>query len=270
MRSMWNGAVVFGLVSVPVKMYAATEDHDIHFHQVHRDCGARVKYVRRCTDGHEVEYRDVSKGYELADGREIVVEPEDLSALSTEASREIRVSEFVPADRIDPLLIDKAYYLGPGKGGSTAYALLRAVLGQTRRVAVVKVQIRQREQLAVLRVLRRCLVLQTLLWPDEVRSTDEIAELAAVIEPVEDDPMLAQAETLIGTMVADFDPGRYSDEYTAAVQGLIDARRAALPEPALTPAGSADAALMAELTASIGALAPAAEKKTRRKTKKEN
>ena len=259
MRAMWTGAITFGLVTVPVKMYTATEDHDVSFCQVHRADGGRIKYLRECQEcHHEVEYANISKGFETADGRMLVIEPEDLDELQGPALKEIRVGEFVPADQIDPLLIDKAYYLGPDKTGSRGYALLRQILESTDLIAVVKVAIRQRESLAVLRVLRRSLVLQTLLWPDEVRSTDEIAGLAAVIDADESDPTLSAAKTLIGTMVREFEPDRYTDEYTAKVHGLIEKLAAGgaprVPSPRkVVDDMSADLALIAALEASVAA-----------------
>lgn len=260
MRAMWTGAVTFGLVSVPVKVYAATEEQDVKFHQVHRDDGGRVKYLRECQAGnHEVEFRDIAKGYTTADGRQLILEPEDLDALQTPATKSINVEEFVPADQIDPLLINKAYYVGPDKGNAVGYALLRKVLEETDRMAIVKVALRSRERLAVLRVLRHCLVLQTMLWPDEVRSTDEISGLAQVIE-VDEHPMLDQARTLIGAMANDFDPDRYTDNYTVAVRALIEKLETEAPRvhhgasyPPHVPATSADEALMAALTGSLAA-----------------
>lgn len=259
MRSMWNGSITFGLVSVPVKMYAATEDHDISFHQVHVADGGRIKYLRACTANgegsmHEVDFADIGKGYEAPDGSTIIVDKADLDALVTDTAKMITVSQFVPAEQIDPLLIGKAYYLGPIKGNATGYALLRQVLESTDRVAIVKVAIRSREQLAVLRVMRRCLIVQTLLWPDEVRSTDEIAELAAVIDVEEDNPTLTMAHTLIGAMTGDFHPERFTDEYTVAVRELLDKLIAGGPAP--TPPVRTDEprdALMAQLAASVAA-----------------
>ena len=173
MRAMWSGAVSFGLVSVPVKAYAATSNHDIRFHQVHSADGGRIKYKRTCSlDGQEVEYADIVKGYETEDGELITLTEEDLDSLPTATGHEIDVVEFVPADQIDPLLFDKSYYLEPDAKAAKPYALLREALVQTDRMAVVKVALRQRETMALLRVRDKAIVLQTMLWPDEVREPD--------------------------------------------------------------------------------------------------
>jgi DNA end-binding protein Ku len=170
MRAMWSGAVSFGLVSVPIKLYSATTNHDIRFHQVHGADGGRIKYKRTCAlDGEEVDYADIVKGYETEDGELITLSDEDLDALPTASGHEIDVIEFVPADQIDPLLFDKSYYLEPEAKAAKPYALLREALVDTDRMAVVKVALRQRESIALLRVRGKAIVLQTMLWPDEVR-----------------------------------------------------------------------------------------------------
>ena len=178
MRAMWSGAVSFGLVSVPVKAYAATTNHDIRFHQVHAADGGRIKYKRTCSlDGQEVEYADIVKGFETEEGELITLSEEDLDSLPVATGHEIDVVEFVPADQIDPLLFDKSYYLEPDPKAAKPYALLREALVQTDRMAVVKVALRQRETMALLRVRDKAMVLQTMLSPDEVREPDfEILE----------------------------------------------------------------------------------------------
>src|SRR5690606_22061855 len=187
MRAMWSGAVSFGLVSVPVKAYAATSSHDIRFHQVHAADGGRIRYKRTCSiDGEEVDYADIVKGYETEDGELIILDEEDLDSLPTKSSHEIDVVEFVPADQIDPLLYDKSYYLEPEAKAAKPYALLREALVQTDRMAVVKVALRQRESIALLRVRGKAIVLQTMLWPDEVREPDfDILDAEVELRPQE-------------------------------------------------------------------------------------
>jgi len=160
MRAMWSGAVSFGLVSVPVKAYAATTNHDIRFHQVHSADGGRIKYKRTCSlDGQEVEYADIVKGFETEEGELITLSEEDLDSLPVATGHEIDVVEFVPADQIDPLLFDKSYYLEPDPKAAKPYALLREALVQTDRMAVVRFALRQRESIAVLRVRDKVIVL---------------------------------------------------------------------------------------------------------------
>ena len=173
MRAMWSGAVSFGLVSVPVKVYSATTNHDIRFHQVHATDGGRIKYKRTCSiDGEEVEYADIVKGYETDDGELITLDERTWTRCPPPSGHEIDVVEFVPADQIDPLLFDKSYYLEPEAKAAKPYALLREALVQTDRMAVVRVALRQRETLALLRVRDKVIVLQTMLWPDEVREPE--------------------------------------------------------------------------------------------------
>ena len=181
MRAIWKGSVSFGLVNVPVKLYAATESHDVSFRQVHAKDGGRIKYQRVCAiDGEEVAYADIAKGYETEDGEMVILTDEDMADLPVTSSREIAVEKFVPRDQIDPMLFEKSYYLEPEKTGAKPYALLRQALLEADRMAVVTVAIRQRSSVAVLRVRDDVIVLQTMMWPDEVRQPDFTVEAGEV------------------------------------------------------------------------------------------
>ena len=181
MRAIWKGSVSFGLVSVPVKLYAATESHDVSFRQVHAKDGGRIKYQRVCSiDGEEVAYADIAKGYETEDGEMVILTDDDLAELPSTSSREIAVEKFVPREQIDPLLFEKSYYLEPEKTGAKPYALLRQALLEADRMAVVTVALRQRTTVAVLRVRDDVIVLQTMMWPDEVRNPDFTVEVGEV------------------------------------------------------------------------------------------
>lgn len=223
MRAMWSGAVSFGLVSVPIKLYSATTNHDIRFHQVHGADGGRIKYKRTCSiDGEEVDYADIVKGFETDDGELITLGDEDLDSLPTASGHEIDVIEFVPADQIDPLLFEKSYYLEPEAKAAKPYALLREALVQTDRMAVVRVALRQRETLALLRVRDKAIVLQTMLWPDEVREPEfDILDADVELRPQE----LAMAASLVESLGADFDPSGFHDEYRDAVAEMIERKR---------------------------------------------
>jgi DNA end-binding protein Ku len=251
MRAMWSGAVSFGLVSVPVKAYAATTNHDIRFHQVHATDGGRIKYKRTCSlDGQEVEYADIVKGYETEDGELITLTDEDLDSLPTATGHEIDVVEFVPADQIDPLLFDKSYYLEPDPKAAKPYALLREALVQTDRMAVVKVALRQRENLALLRVRDKAIVLQTMLWPDEVREPDfDILDSDVELRPQEQ----KMAASLVESLGGEFDPTQFHDEYREAVEQLIERKKTtgdARPAPvAAAPAEDAGDSMTDLLTA---------------------
>ncbi|WP_214367300.1 Ku protein [Pseudonocardia sp. H11422] len=223
MRAMWSGAVSFGLVSVPIKLYSATTNHDIRFHQVHGADGGRIRYKRTCTVcGEEVEYADIVKGYETEDGELVTLTETDLDSLPTATGHEIDVIEFVPAEQIDPLLFDKSYYLEPEAKAAKPYALLREALKETDRMAVVKVALRQRETLALLRVKDKAIVLQTMLWPDEVREPEfDILGTDVELRPQE----LQMAASLIESLGSDFDPTEFHDEYRDAVEELIEKKR---------------------------------------------
>jgi DNA end-binding protein Ku len=240
MRAIWKGAVSFGLVNVPVRLFAATEGHDIRFHQVHREDGGRIKMRRTCTVcGEEIAWDQLAKGYEAPDGRQVVLTDEDLAGLPIATGREIEVVEFVPTDQIDPLLYDSTYYLEPEGRAAKPYVLLREALEKTDRVAVVRVSLRQRETLAVLRVRDRAIVLQTLLWPDEVRAAD----FAVLAEDVDLKPAeLAMATSLVESLAADFHPEQYEDTYAAAVSALVAAKlEGVAPAPvAVEQPGSAE------------------------------
>ena len=251
MRAMWSGAVSFGLVSVPIKVYSATTNHDIRFHQVHATDGGRIKYKRTCSiDGEEVDYADIVKGFETDDGELITLDETDLDSLPTASGHEIDVVEFVPADQIDPLLFDKSYYLEPEAKAAKPYALLREALVQTDRMAVVKVALRQRETMALLRVRDKAIVLQTMLWPDEVREPDfDILDAGVDLRPQEQ----KMAASLVESLGADFDASQFHDEYREAVAALIERKKTtgdARPAPvAAAPAEDAGESMTDRLTA---------------------
>jgi DNA end-binding protein Ku len=256
MRSIWAGTIAFGMVVIPVKLYAATEQRDVSFRQVHQEDGGRIQYRRVCTvDGEEVPYSDVAKGYELPTGDVVVLTDEDLSELPLATTHRIDVLHFAPAGQLDPILANKAYYLEPEPAGVRAYVLFRDALERSGRVAVAKVAIRQREALAALRVRAGVLVLETLLWPDEVRSPD----FAFLEEDVDvHSQELKMAASLIDTMTEDFDPSAYHDAYREALEALVQAKiegnEVVRPPGAITPerpAGGAD--LTEALRASVEA-----------------
>ena len=222
MRSIWKGSVAFGLVNVPVKVYSATEERDIRFHQVHEADGGRIRYKRVCElDGKTVEFADIAKAYEAEDGRTVILTDDDFAQLPVNSSREIEVSSFVPADQIDPLLFDKSYYLEPASTSTKAYVLLCRTLEQTDRIAIVNFALRQKTRLAALRVRDDVLVIQTLLWPDEVRS----AEFPSLDEDVTIKPAeLKMAGMLVDSFAGDFQPEDYTDEYRVELEQLIVAK----------------------------------------------
>ncbi|MBM0256253.1 Ku protein [Micromonospora sp. 4G55] len=252
MRAIWKGAVSFGLVSIGVKLYSATEEKDIRFHQVHRADGGRIRYKRTCqVCGEEVTYDDIAKGYDLGGGEMVILTDEDFAELPLTSSRAIDVLEFVPAEQVDPILYNKAYFLEPEGSATKPYVLLRDALADSERVAIVKVALRQREQLATLRVREGVLLLNTMLWPDEVRTPDfGFLDEDLKVRP----PELAMASSLIDSMAGTFEPDAFTDDYRAALQEVIDAkvegREVVQPEEVeAAPAAAVD--LMAALKASV-------------------
>jgi DNA end-binding protein Ku len=257
MRSIWKGSISFGLVSIAVKVYSATEEKDIAFHQVHRDDGGRIKYKRICSiDGQEVPYNDIAKGYELPDGDMVVLTDDDLAELPLTSSREIDVLQFVPLEQVDPIYFNKSYYLEPDPRAAKAYVLLRDTLEKSGRVAVVKVALRRREALATLRVRAGVITLETMLWPDEIRAP----EFGFLDEDVDVRPAeIAMAKSLVESLSGDFDPADYTDQYRAALESVVEAKiegRDLVPAPDTTDSEASGTVvdLVAALQASIAAV----------------
>ena len=210
----------FGLVNVPVRLYSATENHDLSFHQVRKSDGSRIRYKRVAqADGEEVAYKEIAKGYETEDGKSVILTDEDLASLPNRSSKEISVEKFVPIEQIDPILYDKPYYIEPDAMGAKAYGLLREALRESERVAIVTVSVRTRMTMAVLRVIDEVIVLQTLLWPDEVRDAGQLNNLDEVSEPK--DSEVAMARMLVDSMAGDFEHEEHEDDYQIAVEALV-------------------------------------------------
>ncbi|MCB0936301.1 MAG: Ku protein [Mycobacterium sp.] len=226
MRSIWKGSIAFGLVNVPVKVYSATEDHDLKFHQVHAKDNGRIRYKRVCeVCGEVVEYRDIAKAYESDDGQTVVITDEDIATLPEERSREIEVLEFVPASEIDPLMYDRSYFLEPDSKSSKSYVLLAKTLAETDRVAIVHFALRNKTRLAALRVKdfskRDVMVVHTLLWPDEIRDPDFPGlDQEVEIKPAE----LKMAGQVVESMADDFHPEQFTDTYQEQLKELVEAK----------------------------------------------
>jgi len=266
MRSTWKGAISFGLVMIPVKLYAATEQKDIAFRQVHRTDGGRIRFRRVCSVcGEEVPYEDVAKGYELPTGEMVVLTDEDLADLPLPTARSIEVVHFMPAEQLDPILLNRSYFVEPESAGARAYVLLRDSLERSGKVALTLVALRQRESLATLQTRDGLLVLETLLWPEEIRVPDfPFLEDDVEVRSQE----LKMAASLIDSMTEDFDPDAYHDNYREALQEVVDAkvegREVVQPEgviEATEPTSLADA-LKASLAAARRPSAQAGEIKT--------
>nr|VTO98497.1 putative DNA repair protein YkoV [Mycobacterium kansasii] len=226
MRSIWKGSIAFGLVNVPVKVYSATEDHDIKFHQVHAKDNGRIRYKRVCeVCGEVVEYGDLARAYESDDGQMVIITDDDIATLPEERSREIEVLEFVPANEVDPMMFDRSYFLEPDSKSSKSYVLLAKTLAESDRMAIVHFTLRNKTRLAALRVKdfgkRDVMVVHTLLWPDEIRDPDfPVLDKKVEIKPAE----LKMAGQVVEAMAEEFNPDRYRDTYQEQLQELIDAK----------------------------------------------
>jgi DNA end-binding protein Ku len=253
MRSMWKGAISFGLVMIPVKLYTATEPQDIAFRQVHREDGGRIRFRRVCSiDGAEVPYEDVAKGFELPTGEMVVLTEDDMADLPLPTTRSIEVLHFTPEDQIDPILFSRSYFVEPEKAGARAYVLLRDALERSGKVAVVQVALRQRESLAALRSRDGVLVLETLLWPDEVREPDfPFLDQDLDVRSQE----LKMASSLIESMTEEFDPDAHHDSYREALAELVAAKAEGrdVVQPAEAATKSEPTSLADALKASIAA-----------------
>lgn len=221
MRAIWTGSIAFGLVNVPVKAYGATSDHDIDLHQVHEKDGGRIRYQRHCeVCGEKVDYKDIDKAYD--DGEQtVVLTDEEMDSLPAEKSREIEIVQFVPATQIDPLTLERSYYLEADSKSPKAYELLRRTLEDTEKTAVVRFALRQKTRLGVLRVRDKILVLQAMMWADEIRSTD-LATLEKT--PKITNQELKMSASLVEQFSADFAPEDYEDDYQIQLRTLIEAK----------------------------------------------
>jgi DNA end-binding protein Ku len=257
MRAIWKGALAFGMVTIPVRLYAATEDRDASFHQVHEEDAGRVRYRRVCEEcDEEVAYADLAKGYELPSGETVVLTDEDFASLPLPTTKVVELLAFVPADQVDPLAMARGYYLEPEAAGRKPYELLRAALERNQRVGLAKIAVRNKESLAVLRPRGNVLALQTMVWPDEVRKAQfDVLDREVAVSDAES----RMADTLIQAMSTDFAPEQYHDGYREALLSVIEAKvageqvvpRAAPEQPA--PAVDLIAALQASVEAAKAA-----------------
>jgi DNA end-binding protein Ku len=272
-RSIWSGAISFGLVNVPVKLYNAVQRKNVQFHQLHAEDRQRIQQKRVCSaDGAEVAFEDLVKGYEFSPGQYVVVEPEELDALAARKTRLIEVEQFIDLDEVDPLMFDSSYYVAPAPGAAKPFRLMVDAMREAGKVGIGRFVLRQKEHLVALRVQGDALVLVTLVYADEVVSPASLEDVGSVDADVSERE-LAMARQLIGMLAAPFEPARFHDEYRAALLALIEQKVAgeeiSIAPPASEPAAVPD--LMAALQASVDALsgqgksAGAAPKATRQK-----
>jgi DNA end-binding protein Ku len=257
MRSIWKGTVSFGLVTIPVRLYSATEEKDVAFHQVRRSDGSRIRYKRvAAADGEEVPYSEIARGFELPSGETVVLTDEDFADLPLPSQKVVDVLQFVPLEQVDPMYFSRSYYLEPDKSGVKPYELLREAMDKAGKVAITKVTLRQRESLACVRVKDGVLVLETMLWPDEIRAADfDVLDQDVDVRPQE----VKMAQSLIEALSGDFDPTQYTDQYRQALEALIEAKVEghAVVQPA---AAEAETGTVVDLMAALRASVEAAKK----------
>ena len=228
-RAIWSGTISFGMVSIPVRLYTATESHDVHFHLLHKRDGVRLRNVRWCPkDEKSVPWDEVVRGFEYTKGNYVPITEEDLDHLPVKTVHTVDISDFVKLEEVDPIYYDKAYYLAPEETGAKAFVLLRQALEETGRAAVAKVAIRDKESLCLVRPYQDVLSMDTLFYANEIRSTKEIAVDRAGVSPKE----IQMAISLIENLSDSFDPERYHDEYQVALKKLIGAKVEGAPLPA--------------------------------------
>jgi DNA end-binding protein Ku len=220
-RAIWSGAISFGLVNVPIKLFTATSQKDVRFHQLHDKDGARIQQKRVCSqDGEEVPMEHIVKGYEVSRDKYVIITPEELDSLDPKATRTVDILDFVDLDEIDPVYFDATYYMVPEKGAAKAYALLLEAMRKSKKVAIARVVLRQKQHLVALRPLKNALSMETMLYADEVVSPDTLEGLPEDVEVT--DRELAMAQQLIDSLADDFKPERYRDDYRERVLEMIE------------------------------------------------
>ncbi|MUV37453.1 Non-like proteinous end joining protein Ku [Lentibacillus sp. JNUCC-1] len=225
MHTMWKGTISFGLVNIPVKMHAATEDKDIRFRQLHTVCQSPIKYEKVCPAcERDVANDEIVKGYEYAKNQFVLLEEEDLASIKGEKGEQtVEIMDFVELNEIDPIYFQKSYYLSPNEGGSKAYGLLRSALADTGKIGVAKMMIRSKEQLAVIRIYKQALVVETIHYPDEVRRAEDVPNVPDDVDMGKKE--LDTAKMLIEQLTTEFKPENYQDDYREAVLNLIEAKK---------------------------------------------
>ena len=227
LHTMWKGTISFGLVNIPVKMHAATENKDVKLRQLHKECQTPIKYQKVCpVCDRKVEEEEIVKAYEVTKDKFVLLEDEDLNAIKKEqGDKAVEILDFVKLEEIDPIFFEKSYYLSPGDGGSKAYSLLRTALEETRKIGVAKMMIRSKEQLAVIRFYENTLVVETVHYPDEVRNVQDVPNIPEKVEVVKKE--LDTAKLLIDQLTTTFDPEKYTDDYRASLLDVIENKKPA-------------------------------------------
>ncbi|MGF2616692.1 Ku protein [Rossellomorea vietnamensis] len=262
MHTIWKGSISFGLVNIPIKLHAATEDKDIKMRSLHRECHTPIKYEKICpVCEKDLEYEDIVKGYEIAKGKFVVIEDEEIKELRDNSEEKaVEIVDFIKIEEIDPIYFNRSYFISPNEGGKKAYSLLRKALVESNKVGIAKIVMRSKEQLAVVRIYQNTMVMETIHFPDEVRQTSDVPNV-----PAEDEVGQKELDTaimLIDQLSTEFEPEKYEDDYRKKLMDLIQSKQTG--EKFVTPKEKAPAAnvtdLMSALQASIDNTKPKTEK----------
>ncbi|MTI68836.1 MAG: Ku protein [Firmicutes bacterium] len=270
MHTMWKGSISFGLVNIPVRMFSATEDKDVRFKNLHKECHTPIKYKKMCpTCNKEVGYDEIVKGYEYEPGKYVIIEDKDIESIEPDKNKAVEILDFVNLNEIDPIYFDKSYYLSPQETGEKAYNILRKAMRDTKKIAIAKITIRSKQTLAAVRVYNGLIVLETIHYPDEVRSVEQVPNIPEKIDTNKNE--LKMATELINNLTASFKPDKYKDDYREALKELIN-KKIEGKEIKVAPKGKEKNVidLMEALKASIDETKPKKKKKTnKKKTKKD-
>jgi DNA end-binding protein Ku len=269
-RAIWSGAISFGLVNIPVKLFSAVSKKTVRFHQIDAESGVRVRQKRVGPDGEEIAYEQIVKGYEIGPERYVTISPEELEALEPQKTRTIDIEDFVDQDEIDPIYYDHPYYLAPDTGAAKAYQLLVDAMEDAGKVAIARVVIRSKENLVAIRPRDGVLAMETMLFADEVVPTDSLDEMTTDTTVKTSDRELTMARQLIDSLSSDFEPEKYHDQYRERVLDLIERKAQGetivIEEPTAEPEQVPD--LMAALEASIAGAKGQSKPKPKAKPKK--
>lgn len=267
MHTIWKGSISFGLVNIPIKLHAATEDKDIKMRSLHRECHTPIKYEKICpVCEKDLEYEDIVKGCEIAKGKFVVIEDEEIKELRDNSEEKaVEIVDFIKIEEIDPIYFNRSYFISPNEGGKKAYSLLRKALVESNKVGIAKIVMRSKEQLAVVRIYQNTMVMETIHFPDEVRQTGDVPNV-----PAEDEVGQKELDTaimLIDQLSTEFEPEKYEDDYRKKLMELIQSKQTG--EKFVTPKEKAPAAnvtdLMSALQASIDNTKPKIEKEASEK-----
>lgn len=265
MHTMWKGSISFGLVHIPIKLYSATENKDIKLRMIHKECNSPIKYERTCpVCNKEVENNEIVKGYEYEPGKFVLLDAEDFEKLEQEQTKSVEIIDFVKLAEIDPIYFNRSYFIGPNENGQKAYTLLKQAMEQSGKIGVAKITIRSKQHLAVVRVYKTVLVLETIYFPDEVRNVDQVPSIPEALELTKKE--MDTAIQLIEQLTTPFEPEKYTDDYrnalTELIQGKITGNEVKITKDA-PKANVVD--LMDALQASIDQTKPKKRKTTRKK-----